>query len=106
MAVVPTITKTHAPCNAYWMVALDEKNGAASQSQRKYVKRPLDLKDMFLAQGWPASAAKKFEKSIGDKDLKAALGNAMPLNAMKGLWKSVKPLLEVVDKVDIDVSAK
>ena len=73
---------------------------------RKYKKRPLTLKDVFLAQGWaPGVAINKF-KEVPEKAMLAALGNAMSLDVMKSLWSSLKPLLSALDEKDIEVSAK
>ena len=107
-SAVPTITKSHAPCNAYWLVVLHEQKDTMPQSEkkRKYVKRPLLLKDVLLAQGWTAGVATTKFKDIPEKAMLAALGNAMSLNVMKSLWNSLKPLLSALNQNDIDVTAE
>ena len=102
---VPTITKAHAPNNAYWLVVLDGQQSETS-ARRVYKKRPLMLKDLFLAQGWAAGAAAVRFKDIPEKAMLAALGNAMSLNVMKALWTNLKPVLEALNEHDIEVSAK
>ena len=106
-ASVPIITKSHAPNNAYWLVVLADKadKNADGLMKRRHVKRPLELKDVLLAQGWAAGAVAKF-KDIPQKALLAALGNAMSLNVMKSLWMSLKPLLSALNANDIEVSSK
>ena len=103
---VPTITKSHAPNNAYWLVVLDEQKDTKSDNKRKYVKRPLMLKNVLLAQGWTAGVATTKFKDTPEKAMLAALGNAMSLNVMKSLWSSLKPLLSALNQNDIDVSVK
>ena len=103
-AAVPTITKSHAPNNAYWLVVLADKS-AKGLTKRRYVKRPLGLKDVLLAQGWAAGAVAKF-KDIPEKAMLGALGNAMSLNVMRSLWMSLKPLLSALNDNDIEVSSK
>ena len=110
-AAVPTITKSHAPCNAYWLVVVDAASESEKDSKpepgkkRKYKKRPLTVKDVLLAQGWTATAATTKFKDIPEKALLAALGNGMSFNVMKSLWSSLKPLLNYLNQNDIDVTA-
>ena len=81
----PTVTKTRASGNAFWLVKLIDG---------KLVRRPIHTDEYLKVQAWPTHLAKQLMASgLDERELREAAGNGFSFNVIERLLEDCTDLL-------------
>ena len=87
----PTITKTRARGQAFWLI---DKISNGSLTEGHFVKRRLDVSDYAALQGWDTDAQKNYLKIgrnrfLTDSELREALGNGFNMVVFEAILQNI-----------------